>query len=257
MAKVETKDRQEQQSGSPRQDGSPFDTGMIERELDDLLRQRKLARQGRGLEELLGETHGEEGRDGPEEPDEAKPRQQQEAPNAGAQQMQADGPKEKNASPQERQEGPEGEQKAEREQEPATDLQQPPDGGSGDAAPEGGAPGADEKGVVLHLHKEGAAHRRQDGEAGEAHRDGEEPEKGRRAPRRPAKIAQVRSFVQTRFEEQEIEQDGMPVEEQHQKFVVTLPEEVYQIGKSAQPGQDGEQQGEAPALTLEQYITHI
>ncbi len=255
MAKVETKDRQEQQSGSPRQDGSPFDTGMIERELDDLLRQRKLARQGRGLEELLGETHGEEGRDGPEEPDEAKPRQQQEAPNAGAQQMQADGPKEKNASPQERQEGPEGEQKAEREQEPATDLQQPPDGGSGDAAPEGGAPGADEKGVVLHLHKEGAAHRRQDGEAGEAHRDGEEPEKGRRAPRRPAKIAKVRSFVQTRFEEQEIEQDGMPVEEQHQKFVVTLPEEVYQIGKSAQPGQDGEQQGEAPALTLEQYIT--
>ena len=119
----------------------------------------------------------------------------------------------------------------------------------------GEAPGADEKGVVLHLHKEGAAHRRQDGEAGEAHRDGEEPEKGRRAPRRPAKIAQVRSFVQTRFEEQEIEQDGMPVEEQHQKFVVTLPEEVYQIGKSAQPGQDGEQQGEAPALTLEQYIT--
>ena len=79
MAKVETKDRQEQQSGSPRQDGSPFDTGMIERELDDLLRQRKLARQGRGLEELLGETHGEEGRDGPEEPDEAKPRQQQAA----------------------------------------------------------------------------------------------------------------------------------------------------------------------------------
>lgn len=105
--------------------------------------------------------------------------------------------------------------------------------------------------MVLHLHKEGAAHRRQDGEAGEAHRDGEEPEKGRRAPRRPAKIAQVRSFVQTRFEEQEIEQDGMPVEEQHQKFVVTLPEEVYQIGKSAQPGQDGEQQGEAPALTLD------
>ena len=53
MAKLETKDMQEGKS--------PFDTSTIERELDDLLRQRKLAREGRGLEELIADREHDEG----------------------------------------------------------------------------------------------------------------------------------------------------------------------------------------------------
>ena len=48
MAKLETKDQQEQGTKDP------FDTTTIEKELDELLRRRKLAREGKGIEEWIG-----------------------------------------------------------------------------------------------------------------------------------------------------------------------------------------------------------
>ncbi len=238
MAKLETKDMQEGKS--------PFDTSTIERELDDLLRQRKLAREGRGLEELIADREQDEGQTEEGTAPQEKAQQGKRAGRSGE-----DG--EKAGAPLHGQERPLEE--GGRREHDASLKKDGADKALG-AALEQQDEASSSKGVVLHLHEKPASQEREDAPSDALEHDGEKQEGQRPAPRRPAKIAKVRSFVQTRFEEQEIEPDGMPVEQERAKFVVTLPEEVYQIGKTEQPQKNGKApEGEAFALTLEQYIT--
>ncbi|NLT58098.1 MAG: hypothetical protein GXX99_03955 [Clostridiales bacterium] len=74
---------------------------------------------------------------------------------------------------------------------------------------------------------------------------------------RPARITPVRSFVQTSFEE--LGSDPKPPAEGERKFVVSLPEEIYQIGMPKGQGAPKPAEAERPtppegALSYEDFV---
>ncbi len=281
MAKLETKDQQEQGTKDP------FDTTTIEKELDELLRRRKLAREGKGIEEWIGAPN--EGEQPSGKGDVRVDRQENEPSSPVGQEE--DAGREGRAT--DKPSGATGAQPplSEPEKEPAfaagvteqgqSDVQSASNAVASEregldalvrtnqapevsavASPQPDASGSKPaNGVILNLkdlkERRQAAGKteREDGAGGKEGAHAAE-EKETRTLRRPAKIAQVRSFVQTRFEEQNIEKDGLPIEQDRPKFVVTLPDEVYQIGKQTAPVQESEpSEPDDPSLTLEQYIT--
>ena len=155
MAKLETKDMQEGKS--------PFDTSTIERELDDLLRQRKLAREGRGLEELIADREQDEGQTEEGTAPQEKAQQGKRAGRSGE-----DG--EKAGAPQHGQERPLEE--GGRREHDASLKKDGADKALG-AALEQQDEASSSKGVVLHLHEKPASQEREDAPSDALEHDGE------------------------------------------------------------------------------------